>query len=181
MKPLPEGLAHRKCLLLSPSPDAPSRCALHPRASPPGASSLCRQTLNRGFTYLGHRTQTGSYSRSLGALEALIRKETANDSVSGLWQLCSVYGPFTALGPGVQTVPLSGGGKMAPGKEPDTGDVALGPACPLRTGVLSPAGVGSGCGDPGLSPETTRAGLRVTTLPGPLGAASWGPGPLTGK
>lgn len=80
-----------------------SRSSLRPqRVSPPGASSLCPWTLNlnRGFTYLGHRTQTGSYSSHLGALEALIRKETANDSVSGLWQLCSVYGPFTALGPG---------------------------------------------------------------------------------
>lgn len=48
----------------------------------------------------------GNHRRPLGTLEALIRKETANDSVSGLWQLPCLYGPFTALwAPGVQTVP----------------------------------------------------------------------------
>lgn len=107
----------------------------------------------------------------LGALEALIRKETANDSVSGLWPPCSLYGPFTVLGPGLQTEPpfvREGGARE-------------GPACWLwPTGPTFPRGrpwtprgwARSGDGHSRPGPDATLPGPSVITLPRSLGSAS---------
>lgn len=54
----------------------------------------------------GARTRLGNHSSLLGALEALIRKETANDSVSGLWQLALFMALLLPWALGVQTEPL---------------------------------------------------------------------------
>ena len=105
----------------------------------------------------------GIHSRLLGALEALIRKETANDSVSALWPLALLMALLLPQPQGFRRC-RSVWGKVAP-----RGSL---PAFPQGTGT----GTGPGLGFPGdawRGPRAALAGPRVVTLPASPGPASW--------
>lgn len=167
----------RSAAVITRSPRKPSAARPSPsRPFPsPGRTSpqppLSPWPLTQEFKYLGHKDQTWKSQRLLGALEALIREETTNDS---LWFMaaCSLYGPFTALGPGgSDRAALCEGRWRQGGTHP--WQRLLGPTFPLGTGLGFPVlGVGSAWKHLQKCRTGSRS-LSVVILPLSLGSASW--------
>lgn len=159
-EPLPE--APRKCPLLAP----PALQVSPAPEVPPGASSLSPWTLDQGCRHPGPRARAGNHTASSEPLKPLSgRKLPTTLSVSGLWPPHSLYGPFTVLGPWLQTGPpfvREGGARQGPA-------CWLWPTRPTfpRGRPWTPCGwARSGGGHSRPGPDATLPGPSVITCPG---------------